>query len=276
MAISNPLISQVFSISEPTWTTINKRVGFIFRVDWLNQNSLPFNISYPDEQNLPDLNALDGGPPLVLPMQADNGADMSVTTWNVGTNVANVLPQCNSWRANTYQGLSNLCQQIYNYAGNAITVFQNLQKEIEAAHDVLTPEIKNDIVNIMANLKSSTIDLSQSASQSLTNLKSFILANQQLDNFFQNHNFLFNLVHIPELLPASFNAFDTALEKAEGAFRALSDDLAKMIITPDSITSEFIENMEINIALTHWENIQNEANGFMAFAGDQKQYWDRY
>lgn len=274
MAISNPAIAELFSIPESNWTTINKRVGFILRVDWLNQNNLQFNISWPDDDALQKLNAICGGDPLILPMQGLNGSDLSVTSWSVGCNCTTLLPECQLWATKTYQTLSNLCMEIYNYAGDAISTFQNLQKEILAANKVLTPPIRTDIVNAMTGLKNSTEDLSQSTVQVMQDLRSFLAAHQKMDSFLESNSYLFELIHFSQLQPNALAAFEQAVEQAIGGFQAVADDLAKMIVTPDSITNGYVENMDIDNALRDWKNIQDEANGFMAFADDQKQYWD--
>lgn len=273
--LSSPSITQLFTVPQATWMSINTRVRFILYVNVLNNTSNGnFLVPWPDQNTWQSLQNICNDTQLFFGIRANNtnnvpspdGTIYTFSEWIIGTNTPTLLAECQAWSATTLNSLISLSSQISVYAQQSILAFQQLNNSIKASPNTMTPAIQIETTNALTQLANGTQTLVNSTKNLFVVMQAFLAANQAFDDYLTKNSFLLSLLNIEQLEPDSFNSFESSMQAVLGAWDAISSDLNAVVTTPSSVTSAFLESLNIAAAISDWTNIQAEAASFSTFA----------
>lgn len=284
MKLVNSNVSQLFTVPQAMWKEVNQRVGFVLHVHHKNQQGGDagwFIVPWPSEQNYNNLQRICNDTNLGFGIRSTNVNKTLVngqlylnSEWCIGTNTPSLLAECQNWRLVGFLNLLGLATEVAIYNNRAVSNFQNILNLLKQSNNTITPEIVSCTQSSLQELNKHTAKMQQDIQSELTKLKTFVTSNKVFDQFFMTNSFLISMLNVPQFQPQSFQQIDTALESMLGAWSAMANDIASIADTKINVTLPFLMSLDIQAAITSWQNIAQEAQNFAQSGSTQEQYWD--
>lgn len=183
-----------------------------------------------------------------------------------------LLQHCKTWPT-MFRGIRELSIAIAAYADGAVRDFSALLaevKQIRAAGGQLPDTLVASARAKMQTLKERTALLAVGFDQISYELGAFLDANREVDKQIAGGG-----VVTWALVNHQAAQMESALEKATGQWRAVTDDLHTAVSLPVDAMLPLLEIAELETAVDVWRNLRDECNAFPASMAEQLDYWER-
>lgn len=181
-----------------------------------------------------------------------------------------LLSACRGWKAATFPGLVAQSRALADYAGDALVRFTALQGEVaELDPDCAPPAaVRATALAALSELAQRSATL-QRAFESLSDaLAAFTIENEVVDA--QVGAYAARLGPDWQSIAAPSAALDQASGRVKGTWLAIASDLNRVAQGRIDITTAFLLDLELQVALNTWSSLRREARAFAALATDQE------
>lgn len=232
-ALTSQSLGRLFTVPEHDWTAINKRVG-----------------------------------------EAAAGAEVAQYLSEYIPEFPVLVTVCKLWQDKTFESLIDLSAAVSLYAGNAIYGFQELLRamsQLDRSSDKVPDNVRQLACLQFDNLSQSTFVLSKIVSSVGVNILDFLYVNQEVDIRIARYTSQLGIYWEP--LGETIIKVDSAVAKSTGDWFSLMDTMQRILDVKPEITMSFLQNLDINTAISCWKKLQVEADSFNTFSEDQIHYW---
>ncbi|MCF2447737.1 hypothetical protein L0657_27530 [Dyadobacter sp. CY345] len=226
-------LGRLFTVPEHDWTAINKRVG-----------------------------------------EAAAGAEVAQYLSEYIPEFPVLITVSKLWQDQTFESLIDLSAAVSLYAGNAVYGFQELLmaiSQLDKSSDKVPDSVRHLTCLQFDNLTQSTSALSKIVSSVGVNILDFLYVNQEVDIRIARYTSRLGIYWEP--LGETILKVDSAVTKSTADWFSLADTMQRILDVKPEITMCFLQNLDINTAITCWKKLQIEADSFNTFSENQVHYW---